>query len=110
MGEAVTGQLHIEVKPKVLQNVRFKHPCRHCDPTGINTSVVTEPIPVQPLRGRHRHGSTPVFALVYKYVDGTPLYRLAQTFESAGVPLSRGALDDWVIGSSEKHCIASMMR
>ena len=31
MGEAVTGQLHIEVKAKVLQNVRFKYACRHCD-------------------------------------------------------------------------------
>jgi transposase len=34
MGEAVTEQLHIEVKAKVLQNVRFKYACRHCDRTG----------------------------------------------------------------------------
>ncbi|TIS52787.1 MAG: IS66 family transposase, partial [Mesorhizobium sp.] len=47
--------------------------------------------------------STLAFALVHKYVDGTPLYRLAQTFERAGVPVSRGALGHWVIGSSEKH-------
>ncbi|MGY4473621.1 transposase [Bradyrhizobium sp. USDA 3364] len=32
-----------------------------------------------------------------------PLYRLAQAFERAGVPVSRGALGHWVIGSSEKH-------
>lgn len=35
--------------------------------------------------------------------DGTPLYRLAQAFERADVPVSRGALGHWVIGSSEKH-------
>ena len=35
MGETVTEQLHIEVKAKVLQNVRFKYACRHCDRTGI---------------------------------------------------------------------------
>ncbi|MGO7609623.1 IS66 family transposase zinc-finger binding domain-containing protein, partial [Rhizobium ruizarguesonis] len=35
MGEAVTEQLQIEVKAKVLQNVRFKYACRHCDQTGI---------------------------------------------------------------------------
>lgn len=52
MGEAVTEQLHIEVKAKVLQNVRFKCACRHCDRTGINTTVVTAPMPVQPLPGR----------------------------------------------------------
>ncbi|RAS03242.1 transposase [Ensifer adhaerens] len=103
MGETVTEQLHIEVKAKVLQNVRFKYACRHCDRTGINTPVVTAPMPTQPLPGSIATASTLAFALVHKYVDGTPLYRLAQTFERAGVPVSRGALGHWVIGSSEKH-------
>lgn len=103
MGEAVTEQLHIEVKAKVLQNVRFKYACRHCDRTGINAPVVTAPMPTQPLPGSVATASTLAFALVHKYVDGTPLYRLAQTFERAGVPISRGALGHWVIGSSEKH-------
>lgn len=103
MGETVTEQLHVEVKAKVLQNVRFKYACRHCDRTGINTPVVIAPMPKQPLPGSIATASTLAFALVHKYVDGTPLYRLAQTFERAGVPVSRGALGHWVIGSSEKH-------
>jgi transposase len=103
MGETITEQLHIEVKAKVLQNVRFKYACRHCDRTEINTPVVTAPMPAQPLPGSIATASTLAFALVHKYVDGTPLYRLAQTFERAGVPISRGALGHWVIGSSEKH-------
>ena len=103
MGETVTEQLHIEVKAKVLQNVRFKYACRHCDRTGINTPIVTAPMPTQPLPGSIATASTLAFTLVHKYVDGTPLYRLAQAFERAGVPVSRGALGHWVIGSSEKH-------
>ncbi len=103
MGETVTEQLHIEVKAKVLQNARFKYACRHCDRTGINTPVVTAPMPAQPLPGSIATASTLAFALVHKYVDGTPLYRLAQAFERAGVPVSRGALGHWIIGSSEKH-------
>lgn len=103
MGETVTEQLHIEVKARVLQNVRFKYACRHCDRTGINTPIVTAPMPAQPLPGSIATASTLAFALVHKYVDGTPLYRLAQAFERAGVPVSRGALGHWVIGSSEKH-------
>jgi transposase len=103
MGQAVTEQLHIEVKAKVLENVRFKYACRHCDRTGINAPVVTAPMPPQPLPGSVATASTLAFALVHKYVDGTPLYRLAQAFERAGVPISRGALGHWVIGSSEKH-------
>lgn len=103
MGEAITEQLHIEVKAKVLQNVRFKYACRNCDRTGINTPVVTAPMPAQPLPGSIATASTLAFALVHKYVDGTPLYRVAQAFERAGVPVSRGALGHWVIGSSERH-------
>ncbi|CAM5313800.1 IS66 family transposase ISRm2 [Aquamicrobium terrae] len=103
MGETVTEQLHVEVKAKVLQNVRFKYACRHCDRTGVNTPIVTAPMPAQPLPGSIATASTLAFALVHKYVDGTPLYRLAQVFERAGVPVSRGALGHWVIGSSEKH-------
>lgn len=103
MGEAVSEQLHIEVKAKVLQNVRFKYACRHCDRTGINTPVVLAPMPAQPLPGSIATASTLAFALVHKYVDGTPLYRLSQAFERAGVPISRGALGHWVIGSSERH-------
>lgn len=60
-------------------------------------------MPTQPLPGSIATASTLAFALVHKYVDGTPLYRVAQTFERAGVPVSRGALGHWVIGSSEKH-------
>ncbi|BCG82832.1 hypothetical protein MesoLj113b_63740 [Mesorhizobium sp. 113-3-3] len=86
MVETVTEQLHIEVKAKVLQNVRFKYACRHCDRTGINTPVVIVPMPTQPLPGSIATASTRAFALVHKYVDGTPLYRLAQAFERAGVP------------------------
>lgn len=103
MGELVTEQLHIEVKAKVLQNARANYACRHCDRTGINTPIVIAPMPAQPLPGSIATASTLAFALVHKYVDGTPLYRLAQAFARAGVPVSRGALGHWVIGSSERH-------
>jgi len=103
MGEVVTEQLHIEVKAKVLQNARAKYACRNCDRTGIATPIVLAPMPAQPLPGSIATASTLAFALVHKFVDGTPLYRLAQTFERAGVPVSRGALGHWVIASSERH-------
>jgi transposase len=103
MGELVTEQLQIEVKAKVLQNARAKYACRNCDRTGISTPIVIAPMPAQPLPGSIATASTLAFALVHKYVDGTPLYRLAQAFERAGVPVSRGALGHWVIGSSERH-------
>ena len=45
-------------------------------------------MPAQPLPGSIATASTLAFALVHKYVDGTPLYRLAQAFERAGVTVA----------------------
>ena len=41
--------------------------------------------------------------LANKYVDGTPLYRLSQALGRANVSVSRGAIANWVIRSSELH-------
>ena len=107
MGELVTEQLQIEVKAKVLQNARAKYACRNCDRTGISTPIVIALMPAQPLPGSIATASTLAFALVHKYVDGTPLYRLAQAFERAGVPVSRGALGHWVIGFIRTWSVAA---
>jgi transposase len=101
MGENVSEQLHIEVKATVLQHVRFKYACRHCDRTGLTTPIVTAPMPAQPLPGSVATPSTLALVLANKYVDGTPLYRLAQALARANVSISRGALGNWVIRSSE---------
>jgi hypothetical protein len=69
----------------------------------IITPIGIAPMPTQPLPGSIATASTLAFTLVHKYVDGKPLYRLSQAFERAGVPVSRGALGHWVIGSSEKQ-------
>jgi transposase len=103
MGENVTEQLHIEVKATVLQNVRFKYACRHCERTGIATPVVTAPMPTQPLPGSVATASTLALVLASKYVDGMPLYRVSQSLERANVSISRGTLGNWVINSSDLH-------
>lgn len=103
MGENVTEQLHIEVKATVLQNVRFKYACRNCERTGINTPVVTAPMPAQPLPGSVATASTLALVLASKYVDGMPLYRVSQSLERANVSISRGTLGNWVINSSDLH-------
>ncbi|TWH95925.1 transposase [Sphingobium wenxiniae] len=103
MGENVTEQLHIETKATVLRNVRFKYACRHCERTGINTPVVTAPMPAQPLPGSVATAATLALVLASKYVDGTPLYRLTEALARANVSVSRGTMGHWVIRTSEKH-------
>lgn len=41
--------------------------------------------------------------LANKYVDGTPLYRVADALGRADVSISRGTLGNWVIRASESH-------
>ena len=84
MGETVTEQLHIEVNATVLQHVRFKYACRHCERTAITTPVVTAPMPAQPLPGSVATPSTLALVLASKFVDGTPLYRLVSSGAGAG--------------------------
>jgi transposase len=103
MGEIVTEQLHVEVKASVLQHVRFKYACRHCERTALNTPIVTAPMPAQPLPGSVATPSTLALVLANKYVDGTPLYRVADALGRADVSISRGTLGNWVIRSSELH-------
>jgi transposase len=103
MGGAVTEQLHLELKAKVLQHVRFKYACRHCDRTGIKTPMVIAPMPAQPLPGSVATPSTLALVLANKYVDGTPLYRLSQALSRANVSVSRGAMGNWVIRANELH-------
>jgi len=103
MGETVTEQLHVEVKASVLQHVRFKYACRHCERTALHTPIVTAPMPAQPLPGSVATPSTLALVLANKYVDGTPLYRVADALGRADVSISRGTLGNWVIRASELH-------
>lgn len=105
MGETVSEQLHIEVKATVLQHVRFKYACRHCERTALHTPIVIAPMPAQPLPGSIATSSTLALVLASKYVDGTPLYRLEQALARANVSISRGALGNWVIRSVDLHLL-----
>jgi transposase len=104
-GETVSEQLHIEVKATVLQHVRFKYACRHCERTALHTPIVIAPMPAQPLPGSVATPSTLALVLASKYVDGTPLYRLEQALARASVSISRGALGNWVIRSVDLHLL-----
>jgi transposase len=89
MGEQTSEQLHIEIKALVLQHVRFKYACRHCERNAERTPMVIAPMPVQPLPGSSASAAIIATVTTGKYVDGTPLYRMEHALARAGIAVSR---------------------
>ena len=59
MGEETSEQLDIiPAKVQVLQHVRFKYGCRHCDRHGEASTIITSPMPPQPMPGSIASAST----------------------------------------------------
>lgn len=68
MGEDVTEQLHIvPAQVSVLQHVRFKYACRHCEQHATSCQIVTSPMPAQPIPGSIASASTVATILTAKY-------------------------------------------
>jgi transposase len=103
MGEEISEQLHIEVKASVLQHVRFKYACRHCERHAERTLVITTPMPPQPLPGSNASAAMIATVTAGKYVDGTPLYRMANALGRADIEVGRGTLANWIIRPAELH-------
>lgn len=103
IGEDVSEQLHVEVKVTVLQNVRFKYACRHCENHAERTPVILAPMPAQPLPGSHASAAMIATVTAGKYVDGTPLYRMEDVLARSNIPIGRGTLANWIIRPSELH-------
>ncbi|HEY2624757.1 MAG TPA: IS66 family transposase [Dyella sp.] len=103
MGEEVSEQLHIEVKASVLQHVRFKYACRHCERHAERTPVITAPMPAQPLPGSSASAAMIATVTAGKYVDGTPLYRMAHALARADIEIGRGTLASWIIRPAQLH-------
>ena len=92
IGESVSEK--IEYQPAsfvVLETVRAKYACPHC-----HEGVVEAPAPPQAIEKSLAGEGLLAHVVVSKYVDHTPLYRLAGIFAREGVDLSRATLCDWV--------------
>ena len=103
MGEETSEQLHIEVKASVLQHVRFKYACRHCERNAERTPVAVAPMPVQPLPGSNASPAMIATVTTGKYVDGTPLHRMEAALARSGIDVGRGTLANWIIRPAELH-------
>jgi transposase len=75
---------------KVIEHVRYKYACKHCE-----AQVAIAPAPAKPIeRGLPGPGLI-AHVIVSKYSDHMPLYRLEDELARHGMELSRGTLCRW---------------
>lgn len=82
----------IPAKVFVIEHLRMKYACRHCEAT-----IVTAPMPAQPIPRSIASPGLLSHVLVSKYQDHLPLYRQEKMLRRIGVDIPRATLSLWVI-------------
>ncbi len=95
IGEECSEQLEIiPAKVQVIQNIRFKYACKHCE-AGIKTT----PLPPQPIPKSNATPGLLAYIATAKFMDALPLHRQEKIFSRLGIHLPRATLARWVIQS-----------
>lgn len=91
----------IPAKVHIHRHERVVYACRNCEKTGIETPIVTAPMPA-PVQAKSLASPSAVAHIIQqKYVEGVPLYRQESQWKRMGVQLSRQTMANWVIHSTK---------
>ena len=102
MGEEISEQLEfMPASIKVIEHVRLKYSCRHCEQQGTEVNIQIAPVPPSPIPKSIATPSLLSQIITSKYQYALPLYRQEQMFRQYGIDLSRKTMADWMIKSSE---------
>jgi transposase len=101
MGEETAEQLEfIPASIKVIEHIRPKYSCRHCEQQGTETSIKIAAVPTQPIPKSIATPSLLAQIITSKYQYALPLYRQEAMFQQYGIDLSRKTMTDWMIQCS----------
>jgi len=102
MGEDKSEQLEfIPASIKVIEHIRPKYSCRHCEQQGTKVDIKIAPVPLAPIPKSIATASLLSQIITSKYQYALPLYRQEQMFKQYGIELSRKTMADWMIRCSE---------
>jgi transposase len=102
IGEEVSEQLeYIPASFKVLQHVRFKYACRHCEQHGTSTPIDIADKPAQPIEKGLCGPGLLAYIITSKLGDHLPLYRLEHIFKRSGVNISRSTMCAWLDAAAQ---------
>ena len=98
MGEDKSEQLEfIPAQIKVIEHVRPKYSCRHCEQHATKVTIKQAPVPASPIPKSFATASLLSQIITSKYQYGLPLYRQENLFKEYGIPLSRQTMSSWLL-------------
>jgi transposase len=97
MGEDKSEQFEfIPAQVKVIEHIRYKYACRHCE-AGVKVAT----LPPQPIPKSIATPGLLAHILVSKYYDHIPLYRQEHILQRYQIDISRSTLCHWVLTCGE---------
>ncbi|WP_415837720.1 IS66 family transposase, partial [Shewanella livingstonensis] len=97
MGEDKSEKLEfIPAQIKVIEHIRPKYACRHCDKSSTQTPIKQASMPAMPINKGIATSSLLSQLITSKYQYGLPLYRQEAMFKQYGIELSRQTMSSWI--------------
>ena len=101
MGEDKSEKLEfIPAQVKVVEHVRPKYSCRHCEQCSTSVKIKQAPVPLSPIPKSFATASLLSQIITSKYQYGLPLYRQESMFKQYGIDLSRQTMSSWILKSA----------
>ena len=101
MGQDSSEKLKfIPAQISVIEHVRLKYSCKHCDTKGTQANIKQAPVPVSPIPKSFATPSLLSQLITSKYQYALPLYRQETLFKQHGIELSRQTMSDWMMKSA----------
>jgi transposase len=101
MGQDSSEKLKfIPAQISVIEHVRLKYSCKHCDTKGTQANIKQAPVPASPIPKSFATPSLLSQLITRKYQYALPLYRQETLFKQHGIDLSRQTMADWMMKSA----------
>jgi transposase len=101
MGQDSSEKLKfIPAQISVIELIRLKYSCKHCDTKGTKANIKQALVPASPIPKSVATPSLLSQLITSKYQYALPLYRQETLFKQHGIALSRQTIADWMMKSA----------
>ena len=104
IGKETHEQLdYVPAKVKVIEHVRLKYGCRHCEAEASpgGPQIVLADKPMQPIEKGLAAPGLLSYVIVSKYSDHLPMHRLEGILQRHGIEIARSTMCDWAAQCAE---------